>query len=152
MVAGGLGWQKWGFLHMLICSFVHFYLVCEHLFTFQFCALMSKIYKENLRTPPLPSYRATPTLLEGDPYPHKWHNGALGESSGRHIVLCIFEKWSTLCNRRITQIKIHIPIQYFSCSFCLHVSPLLLPSCSFPWLLSLLLPQPGRRREPLYKR
>ena len=41
---------------MLICSFVHSYLyvniysllfVCEHLFTFQFCALMPKISKEN---------------------------------------------------------------------------------------------------------
>ena len=32
---------------------------------------------QNLRTPPLPSYTATPTLLEGDPYLHKWHNGAL---------------------------------------------------------------------------
>ena len=32
---------------MLMCSFVHFYFVCEHLFTFQFCALMPKISKEN---------------------------------------------------------------------------------------------------------
>ena len=33
---------------MLMCSFVHFYFVCEHLFTFHFCALMHKISKENL--------------------------------------------------------------------------------------------------------
>ena len=32
---------------MLMCSFVHFYFVCEHLFTFQFCALMPEISKEN---------------------------------------------------------------------------------------------------------
>ena len=32
---------------MLMCSFVHFYFVCEHLFTFQFCALVPKISKEN---------------------------------------------------------------------------------------------------------
>ena len=33
---------------MLMCSFVHFYFVGEHLFTFQFCALMPKIFKENV--------------------------------------------------------------------------------------------------------
>ena len=32
---------------MLMWSFVHFYFVYEHLFTFQFCALMPKISKEN---------------------------------------------------------------------------------------------------------
>ena len=26
---------------------------------------------QNIRTPPLPSYSGTPTLLESDPYPHK---------------------------------------------------------------------------------
>ena len=26
--------KKWGFLHMPICSFVHFYFICEHLFIF----------------------------------------------------------------------------------------------------------------------
>ena len=39
--------KKLGFLHMLMCSFVHFHFVCEHLFTFQFCALMPEISKEN---------------------------------------------------------------------------------------------------------
>ena len=32
---------------MLMCSFVIFYFVFEHLFTFQFCAMMPKISKEN---------------------------------------------------------------------------------------------------------
>ena len=39
--------KKWGLLHMLMCSYVHFCFVCEHLFTFQFSALMPKISKEN---------------------------------------------------------------------------------------------------------
>ena len=39
--------KKRGFHHMLMCSFVHFYFVCEHLFTFQISALMPKISKEN---------------------------------------------------------------------------------------------------------
>ena len=47
MVVGGLGRQKMvvsSYVHMLICSSKLF---CEHLFTFQFYALMPKISKEN---------------------------------------------------------------------------------------------------------
>ena len=46
MVVGGLGRQKLvvlSYAHMLICSLLF---LCEHLFTFQFCALMPKISKE----------------------------------------------------------------------------------------------------------
>ena len=46
-MVGGLGRQKLGvysYAHMLIFSLK---LLCEHLFTFQFCALMPKISKEN---------------------------------------------------------------------------------------------------------
>ena len=48
VVVGGLGRQKMGvssFAHMLICSLLLLY---EHLFTFQLCALMPKISKENV--------------------------------------------------------------------------------------------------------
>ena len=32
---------------------------------------------QNIRTPPLHSYRATPTLIEGDPYTHRGRPHAL---------------------------------------------------------------------------
>ena len=47
VVVGGLGWQKMeysSYAHMLICSLLF---LCERSFTFQFCALMPKISKEN---------------------------------------------------------------------------------------------------------
>ena len=46
-MVGGLGRQKMGvysYVYMLICSPLF---SCEYFFTFQFCALMPKISKEN---------------------------------------------------------------------------------------------------------
>ena len=36
-------------------------------------------------TPPRLSSRTTSTLLEGNPFLPRWHNGALCESLGRHL-------------------------------------------------------------------
>ena len=41
---------------MLMFSFVHFNFVCEHLFTFPFCALMPKISKESFAKFPSNAY------------------------------------------------------------------------------------------------
>ena len=66
---------------------------------------------QNIRTPPLPSYRATPTLIEGDPCNHKWHHCVTCECRGRPI-------WGTL---------------YTSRKSLQHLLATGVPSCEEPW-------------------